>query len=118
MQRHTHQIGGLAVFLLVNHQHPGLSLAIQGACLLAAYMGATTPDDLECPIYRNGLRRSIIPHRTLTHWLLPWSFATGYLVVAPGALRIALLSYCAAALLHVLMDACTRKSVPVLFPWN
>lgn len=95
---------------------------------LGMLVGARGPDRLEIPTFnrRTKTRRSVIPHRTLTHWPLFWVFLTGlclwtwsesqdlllYVITSVG------LGFCAAGWLHLVMDIMTPTGIPLLSPFG
>ena len=73
---HGHQVVGICVGVMVAAllHHWGFPLIDEIAGGVAAFPGATAPDWLEIAHAKEGLdgrwhRSSIIPHRTITHWL-------------------------------------------------
>lgn len=95
---------------------------------LGMVLGARGPDRLEIPSFnrRTQTRRSVIPHRTLTHWPLFWVFLSGmcawtwsesqdlllYVITSVG------LGFCAAGWLHLAMDIMTPAGIPLLSPFG
>ena len=95
---------------------------------LGMLVGARGPDRLEIPSFnrRTQTRRSVIPHRTLTHWPFFWIFLTGlcfwtwsesqdlllYVITSVG------LGFCAAGWLHLVMDIMTPAGIPLLLPFG
>ena len=95
---------------------------------LGMLVGARGPDRLEIPSFnrRTQTRRSVIPHRTLTHWPLFWVFLSGlcvwtwsdsqdlllYVITSVG------LGFCAAGWLHLAMDIMTPAGIPLLSPFG
>ena len=95
---------------------------------LGMVMGARGPDRLEIPSFnrRTQTRRSVIPHRTLTHWPLFWVILSGmcfwtwsesqdlllYVITSVG------LGFCAAGWLHLAMDIMTPAGIPLLSPFG
>lgn len=95
---------------------------------LGMVLGARGPDRLEIPSFnrRTQTRRSVIPHRTLTHWPLFWAFLTGlcgsawhqtqdvllYPILSVG------LGFCAAGWLHLVMDIMTPAGIPLVSPFG
>ena len=95
---------------------------------LGMLLGARGPDRLEIPSFnlRTQTRRSVIPHRTLTHWPLFWILLSGmcvwtwsesqdlllYLTTSVG------LGFCAAGWLHLAMDIMTPAGIPLLSPFG
>lgn len=85
--------------------------------VVMALPGSTAPDWLE---FRFGAT-TLIPHRTLTHWLLPWVggavAAWAWLDAAPLP-AAALLGFAIGGLTHIAGDAGTPSGVPVWHPWK
>lgn len=95
---------------------------------LGMLLGARGPDRLEIPGFdrRTQTRRSVIPHRTLTHWPLLWVFVTVlcwwswgecqdlmlYVMTSVG------LGFCAAGWLHLAMDIMTPSGIPLSTPFG
>ena len=86
-------------------------------------LGATAPDWLEMP-YRVGYGtwKRVIPHRTLTHWPMPyllaliglWLFGQDISATA----RMVAMGFAAGALLHLLMDFGTPMGIPLMLPFS
>lgn len=88
-----------------------------------ATAGSSAPDWLEISWHDRGERKSIIPHRRVTHWLLGWILAclaslAVFLRYTGAYWAVFLLAFLLSGLLHVGMDALTPMGVPVLHPWN
>ncbi|WP_425953155.1 metal-dependent hydrolase [Ralstonia pseudosolanacearum] len=90
---------------------------------LGSLWGTSAPDWLEISGWTWwGTRLSLIPHRTVTHWMLGWVLLTAW--VAIQAYTIGSLGWCVAfgfclsALSHVVMDYWTPMSVPVFHPYK
>jgi inner membrane protein len=87
--------------------------------------GSSAPDWLEIS-WRTGANRekrhSIIPHRTITHWMALWALIFGvclqHAMAHQNVLSIFFLGFSASALIHVLMDSATPKGVPWLHPYK
>lgn len=95
---------------------------------LGVLLGARGPDRLEIANYnrRTKIRRSVIPHRTLTHWPPLWVIMTAscwtvlaetqdillYTVASVG------IGFCAAGWLHLLMDIMTPSGIPLIWPFG
>jgi len=89
---------------------------------MMAMASAALPDSMEIKWWRAGTRHSIIPHRTLTHWLAPWCMAAFW---SAWVLRNHTINLYVAALLtgvasgaigHIMMDWLTPMGVPILSP--
>ncbi|RIY31370.1 metal-dependent hydrolase [Psittacicella gerlachiana] len=86
-----------------------------------AYKGSNAPDYLEMRWYdrKHQELRTLIPHRTLTHWFVPWlalgAYAT-YQVSQGSVYWVLVASYCAGALLHIILDLPNKKPILGLLP--
>lgn len=87
--------------------------------------GSSAPDWLEIA-WRTGAHRenrhSIIPHRTITHWMAMWAIVFGFClhrsISHQNILWLFVLGFSASALIHVLMDSATPQGVPWLHPYK
>lgn len=113
---HFTSLGAAAIAFSVAHRHHGHPWL---AAMLAV-SGATAPDWLELAWFRKGVRHSLIPHRTWTHWLLPWGWLYGYaflsLDLQPWA--SAALGFAVGGLLHLLMDLPNPSGIRFLHPFR
>lgn len=107
----------------ITHRIAGLGLAAgiavhTGDYFLAAGVvaGANAPDWLEIPWRINDVRHSVIPHRTVTHWFLPWVTLLSCSAMLDGTQWTIVSGFSIGALLHILMDATTPMGVPVMSP--
>lgn len=90
-------------------------------------LGARAPDRLEIPSFnqRTKTRRSVIPHRTLTHWPPIWLAMTlmcwflwrqasdfTFILTSVG------LGFCTAGWLHLAMDIMTPCGIPIISPFG
>jgi membrane-bound metal-dependent hydrolase YbcI (DUF457 family) len=109
-----------------------------GALLIAAgcFLGSSLPDQLEIawhtggrvkrgwfgPRYTEGTRHSLIPHRTITHWLVLWCAVLGWVLWKtldePTRLNLFALGFVMSGWVHVLMDSRTPIGVPLIHPWR
>jgi len=91
-------------------------------------LGARGPDRLELPVWdrRKNVRRSLIPHRTLTHWpplwlLIVWFFG-GLREIASDILIYEIscvgFGFGLSGLLHLCMDVMTPMGIPLLKPFG
>lgn len=85
------------------------------------YIGSNAPDTLEISSYdkKTGFRKSIIPHRTYTHWLFGWvilltSSILGYYYYSPY--MALLMGFSLGGMLHVLTDLPNMSGVPIWHP--
>lgn len=87
---------------------------------LAAWLGGTAPDWLEMPYSKNGGRLSLIPHRRITHWVIPWALlffgSASSLGEHPAAL--ALFGFAIGGLTHLAMDIPNPAGIPLIHPWK
>lgn len=103
----------------------GSNWIICAILLLGFSFGSNAPDWLEIT-WRTGANResrhSIIPRRTITHWMAFWAVAFGvclnHAIGHQNILAIFLLGFSASALIHVLMDSATPLGVPWLHPYK
>lgn len=113
-------VAGPAVFVASGQPVLGVLAA------LFAVPGGTAPDWLECSWWAFGNRSSLIPHRTVTHWVAMWVGVLAYamlklcqhengfwLLVWPVVAGFSI-----GALSHCLCDAMTSMGVPVLNPFT
>lgn len=128
MTKQGHRKTGVGIALVAavatEHLFGWAHAVIVGVC---AMLSSSLPDNMEIKWWTGGERHSVIPHRTLTHWMpmwlalaawIGWRVAHGQVLVQPEA-DAALLGICAGALGHVLMDWMTPMGVPVgLLPWR
>lgn len=90
--------------------------------IAVAMVAAALPDILEMKWYQRGIRHSVIPHRTLTHWLAPWTASALWITwsvrnhgINPW-IASALLGVVCGCIGHILMDWLTPMGVPVISP--
>lgn len=109
-------MAGMACALLSPFVPPPFLLAMS----IGIILGATAPDWLEIPLWVGGARFSLIPHRTITHWVALWviflAVALFEVVRNHNTASCGLCGFAAGALLHCVMDATTPMGVPVLNP--
>ncbi len=130
MGRTGHHLTGLAAGCLA-------ACALWGSCaqwsLLAitgGYIGGTAPDWMEIAHaeysakYRRWMRKSVIPHRTITHWWPVWAlFLAGGLELKrfPGQMAffagILLIGFAAGGWMHLLMDIPNPTGIPIKTPY-
>jgi len=95
---------------------------IAAVLLLGARLGCMAPDWLEVPRRVGEARLSLIPHRTVTHWVPGWMLlvVAGLAISATSAFwtGLAMVAFAAGALSHVLLDAFTPVGVPWLSPFT
>jgi inner membrane protein len=110
--------GGVAAgVVLVQLQNPVYAMAAG----VVGFAGSTAPDWLELAWTSPfGVRYSLIPHRTWTHWLLPWLLLFAFSLLHPAlshSISGAMLSaFCIGGLTHLLMDWPNPMGIPVLHP--
>lgn len=75
--------------------------------------GSTAPDWLEVRI---GKGRTLIPHRTLTHWPWPWVLLVVVVMATVGEplISAALIGFLVGGLTHLCGDAITPDGIPLL----
>ncbi|MHB1666149.1 metal-dependent hydrolase [Thiomonas sp.] len=119
MTKTGHQLTGLgtaAIALALVDLRGGHMLAWLGST--AAFFGATAPDWLEAPYgWARRKRLSLIPHRTITHWLPLWVLLLGLGVAygrsPPGAMAM---GFALGGLVHLAMDVPNPMGIPVFVP--
>lgn len=93
---------------------PGV--AIPAAAGIVA--GASAPDWTEMSWWFFG-RRSLLPHRTLTHWPVVWiALALYFAWVGPGIVQSFGFGIVGGSSLHLLMDFGTPMGIPLLQPFG
>lgn len=114
------------------HRLTGIGAALLGAALahaaggyavpaiLLALPGATAPDWLEWPRRTaGGSRTSVIPHRTLTHWVPLWLIAAGFgWAMAENPVASGLLGFAVGGLTHLAVDLPNPMGIPLWTPWR
>lgn len=87
--------------------------------LAVALWGARAPDALEMYKWSDGKRRSIIPHRTITHWPPVWILiALPAYFYTPTEYQPLIVVGLLACLLHLLMDFLTPSGIPLFNPFG
>lgn len=125
------------------HHLTGIAAGCLAACCLwpaqadlallaipAGYAGGTAPDWLEIAHaeysqkYRRYVRRSVIPHRTITHWWPLWLIVLSigfYLFHQTGResimAGIMIIGFSAGAWMHLLMDIPNPSGIPIKTPY-
>ena len=105
-------------YALAHHLGQGAVTAILAALL--AIPGATAPDWLEIPWFGIEGRRSLIPHRTLTHWIVPWCLALTWALTTsePTRASTVFMGFVVGGLTHLVMDVPNPTGIPILLPWR
>jgi inner membrane protein len=112
----------MGLYLQSKTGHTGWAASVA----LGAYLGSTAPDYLEMPSWSQGVRSSIIPHRTITHWVAGWIALLGWTwwnmqhqsAALPLVGVYAVFGFASSALLHCLMDGLTPMGVPWILPFR
>lgn len=101
-----------------------------GIAFVSAYFGATAPDWMEIASVKQTaggkfIRTSIIPHRTITHWLPAW---IALLVYSYGAMMhtsgyqyinfLILFSFSVGGVLHLMLDFPNPTGIPIINPFK
>ena len=108
MTANGHRLAGIGVALIA--ASTSVSPILAG---LSALFACTAPDWLEISSRNDdGVRSSVIPHRTFTHWVPMW-IAIAYLGYDIGFVY----GFALGALGHCLTDFLTPMGVPIL-PWK
>ena len=126
MGRTGHRLTGIAAGCLVACAFWRSDGVLSLATIPAGYFGGTAPDWLEIAHaeysqkYQRWMRKSVIPHRTITHWWPVWVAVSVLLVVWPFAAwtlaRIAGTGFVAGAWMHLLMDIPNPTGIPIATP--
>jgi inner membrane protein len=115
MSKSGHAITAFALGSVIFAAQPTIAGALTA---VGAIVGASVPDSLEIPEWEGGQRRSVIPHRTLTHWLPVW-FLCALLaehIAAPWSHLLFGLALSAA--LHILIDSLSPMGIPIVNPFR
>lgn len=122
MTRDGHRVTGVAIGLvaasLMFKEHQNLIYSI--VCFFIGVIGGSAPDWLEVYWWHNGIRRSLIKHRTITHWLPLWVIFTIYcwMNIKQHELCIAGFGFGMGGLMHLAMDIPNPMGVPIIHPWK
>lgn len=113
MTGNAHRLFGLAFGVTAGAAITPIYGGVPGLAVVAlALPGSTAPDWMEI---RFG-PMTLIPHRTVTHWLLPWAggaVAAWQCLDEAPLLAAALLGFVIGGLSHIAGDAGTPSGVPV-----
>jgi inner membrane protein len=109
-------LGAAAIAYSIAHAYHGLPWL--AAAL--AIPGATAPDWLEIAWFKKGIRHSLIPHRTWTHWLLLWGalYSWALLSLQRELWASALLGFAVGAMVHLVMDLPNPSGIRFLHPFR
>lgn len=135
--KRVHKIAGIALgslggmlILMVADLGPAIGY------LVGAILSSSLPDQMEIKWhtgggekfsfwgkkYKDGVRHSLIPHRTITHWLLLWlalaCFATSEFIQNQDVVSAGFCGAALSSLLHVVMDSRTKDGVPWFHPYK
>lgn len=143
MGRTGHRLTGIAAGCLAACAFWQSNGALSLVSIPAGYFGGTAPDWLEIAHaeystkYQRWMRKSVIPHRTITHWWPVWGAASALLVIwplqglhpgmglhsgigSPAAVwaiaRMAGTGFVAGAWMHLFMDIPNPTGIPILSP--
>ncbi|GAB3644726.1 metal-dependent hydrolase [Ramlibacter alkalitolerans] len=97
----------------------GLSGLLPWIAAIGALPGVTAPDWMEIAWFDDkGWRKSVIPHRTWTHWLPLWAlaFALCYFNVQQAWWVSAGLGFAVGGLTHLAMDVPNPTGIPISRP--
>lgn len=120
MTKTGHHLTGIGAALAAYGLAESQGLPVAHAFIFA-FFGATAPDWLEIPKYWVNKRLSVIPHRTLTHWLPLWLilFAISFVNTSlPFELRSTFLGFSLGGLVHLLFDWPNPMGIPVIHPFK
>lgn len=86
-------------------------------------MGASAPDWLE-GVKRNARGKEVsrlFKHRSLTHWIPLWlalGWGVWHQAHLPWYAECLALGFIASALLHILVDSCSKSGIPLIWPYG
>lgn len=105
---------------ITSHQ---TSLKDLAPVVIAAVLGATAPDWLEISSAKQmgdkWVRTSVIPHRTITHWLPAWIVMCIYSYINIQQPWMGMLfGFTVGGLLHLALDIPNPSGVPILHPFK
>lgn len=111
----------LVAWATVTHfGYGGASLAA-----LAAMAGSTAPDWMEIPTPKQNfagkwVRTSVIPHRTITHWLPPWMilFVTSLFLFPGSNFWTITFGFTLGGLVHLAADIPNPAGIPITRPFK
>lgn len=123
MGRTGHRLTGISAGVLVACAFWSTYQGIALAAIPCAYFGGTAPDWLEIAHaeysekYHRWMRKSVIPHRTITHWWPLWLISTLVAFYGThGFLQIGLIGFLSGGWMHLLMDIPNPTGIPILTP--
>lgn len=104
------------------------SLPVGASIVLGVLMGSSAPDWMEiarwekkCYLFRQDehIRKSVIPHRTITHtlsiWVLLCAFASYWLLTTSySVFNYCVVGFLVSVLTHLLLDFRTPMGIPLL----
>lgn len=113
-----------AVLSVVTAEKAGGSLnwSMVAGMMAGALIGARSPDILEVPMITLAGRISVIPHRTWTHWWLPWIAVSIWLSTLLKAehwafwINAVVVGFIATSLMHLCMDLFSPTGIPIWVP--
>jgi membrane-bound metal-dependent hydrolase YbcI (DUF457 family) len=135
MGRTGHRLTGIAAGCLAACAFWPSAGVLSLVTIPAGYFGGTAPDWLEISHaeystkYKRWMRKSVIPHRTITHWWPVWVAVSALLVAWPfpalagcqpteisTITRMAGTGFVAGAWMHLLMDIPNPTGIPMATP--
>jgi membrane-bound metal-dependent hydrolase YbcI (DUF457 family) len=104
------------------------SITESSAFFAGAVVGGRAPDKLELATWSKltDRRYSLIPHRTLTHWPVPWVALLAYSMylihdatdLTTAAIAWAITGFALSGGLHLVLDIMTPTGIPLLHPFG
>lgn len=115
------KIGVIGAFWIGYAAFPFYPLWLVGASLYTFILGNTAPDTLEFSRYDETSyfkRKSLIPHRTYTHWLLLWIvvFFVAVILFMQQSYWLPLVTYALGGVLHLICDLPNPTGIPIIHP--
>lgn len=117
MTKLGHQATGILSAIILVSIYPKFPIPAAFACCF----GATAPDWLEIAWTdkESNERKSLIPHRTITHWLVLWVILLLVGIYFNGLFFGALaLGFAVGGLTHLMFDVPNPMGIPVLNPFK
>lgn len=120
MFKHGHTLVGMGVAIGLAATQS--NIFDQLLIVAGSLMGASAPDWMEISQARRvdgrWVRTSVIPHRTITHWVPPWVLVLMLAWFDDAALAPFVVGFAASGLAHLLGDLPNPSGIRVLNPWK
>lgn len=132
-RRFGHHATGVGAAMIAYAVVYGCKLDYGWFAAIAAYSGSSAPDWLEIPNVKKGwfggvkrdgngdmIRTSVIPHRTITHWLPAWIafFVMSLIHIHDNFLWGTGFGFALGGLVHLLVDIPNPMGIPIFSPFH